>query len=559
MFRSPIPLAAQTLHPGLVTFLPFLGMIPGLWCSNCYDPCVLIEESRVAKWRAPSPNWLWTIGAVFLGVIVIAMILLAAHWPFTEEAITLALQEASGRPVQIRTFSKTYFPPGCIAEGIRFLRHKHPEDQPIITVEKLIVQGSIAGMFTSPKRLSAVRVMGMRMAIPPKSAEESSARVPLNSGVGGKSLAISKITADDVVLEFLPEDRNKESYILKIDRLGITGVGAGAPMSYRATVTNTEPPGVIRSEGKFGPWNPNDVGATPVSGSFTYDNIDLGIFRSISGTGHARGQFSGPLGQVQTHGSIDVSAFHVDGSDHTIPLAVTFDATVNGTNGDVLLNPAVARFRGTEIEVRGGIAGHEGEKGKTADFTLAVAKGRVDDLLYLFTKSQPGMSGNVMVTGRFVWPPGPGKFLEKIRLDLVFGMGDSRFTNPKTQVSIDHVSESAGGESKKEQDQDPRTVLSELRGNIQVRKGISAIPNATFEVPGAHATVHGTYNLLNQSVDLRGTLDTQGTLSDMTTGFKALVVKAITPLFKKEKSMRIVPFEITGAYGNTSVGIDWKK
>jgi hypothetical protein len=520
---------------------------------------MLIEEPRVAKRWARSPNWLWTIGAVFLGVIVAAMILLAAHWPFTEEAITGALQAASGRAVQIRTFSRTYFPPGCIAEGIRFLRHKHPEDQPIITVEKLIVQGSIAGMFTSPKRLSAVRVMGMRMTIPPKSAEESSARVPLNSGPGGKSLSISKITADGVVLEFLPEDRNKESYILKIDRLGITGVGAGAPMSYRATLTNTQPPGVIQSEGKFGPWNPSDVGATPVSGSFTYDNIDLGIFQSISGTGHAHGQFSGPLGQVQTHGSIDVSAFHVGGSDHTIPLAATFDATVNGTNGDVLLNPAVARFRGTEIEVRGGIAGREGEKGKTVDFTLAVAKGRVDDLLYLFTKSQPGMSGTVTVTGRFVWPPGPGKFLEKIRLDLVFGMGDSRFTNPKTQAGIDGVSESAGGESKKEQNQDPRTVLSQLRGNIQVRKGISAIPNATFEVPGAHATVHGTYNLLNQSVDLRGTLDTLGTLSDMTTGFKALVLKAVTPLFKKEKSMRIVPFEITGAYGNTSVGIDWKK
>ena len=44
-----------------------------------------------------------------------------------------------------------------------------------------------------------------------------------------------------------------------------------------------------------------------------------------------------------------------------------------------------------------------------------------------------------------------------------------------------------------------------------------------------------------------------------TSGFKALVLKAITPLFKKEKSARIIPFDITGAYGNTSVGIDWKR
>ena len=494
---------------------------------------------------------------MFLGVIVIAIALLATHWPFTEKAITQALEAASGRPVQIGTFSKTYFPPGCIAGGIRFLRHKHPEAPPIITVEKLIVQGSIAGMLTSPNRLSAVRVVGMHLVIPPTTPDEGAARVPLNSGPG-ESLAISKITADGVMLEFLPEDRDQKPYVLRIDRLGITDAGSGAAMSYRATLTNTEPPGVIRSEGKFGPWNPNDLGATPVSGSFTYDNIDLGIFKSISGMGHARGQFSGPLARVQTHGSIDVSAFHVDGSDHAVQLATTFDATVNGTNGDVSLNPVVARFRGTRIEVRGRVAGHEGEKGKTADFDVAVPKGRVEDLLFLFTKDEPGMSGNVTMNGKFRWPPGPRKFLEKIRLDLVFGMGGSRFTNPNTQDSIDRISESAQGERKEVQNEDPRTVLSQLRGNIQVRNGISAISNANFDVPGAHAAVRGTYNLLNQRVDLQGMLDTKGNLSDTTTGFKALVLKAITPLFKKEKSMRIVPFQITGAYGDTSVGIDWK-
>jgi hypothetical protein len=70
--------------------------------------------------------------------------------------------------------------------------------------------------------------------------------------------------------------------------------------------------------------------------------------------------------------------------------------------------------------------------------------------------------------------------------------------------------------------------------------------------------VRGTYNLLNQRVDLQGTLDTEGSLSDAATGFKALLLKAITPLFKKDKSMRIVPFRITGAYGHTTLGIAWK-
>jgi hypothetical protein len=65
----------------------------------------------------------------------------------------------------------------------------------------------------------------------------------------------------------MPEDRKEKPYVLRIDRVGITNVGAGEPMSYSATLTNTEPPGVIRAQGKFGPWNATDIGATPVSGS----------------------------------------------------------------------------------------------------------------------------------------------------------------------------------------------------------------------------------------------------------------------------------------------------
>jgi hypothetical protein len=520
---------------------------------------VLIEQHSFSP-RISVRKSLWIAGAIILTVIVTLFILLATHWPFTRAAISSALEEASGRPVQIGAFTKTYFPPGCSAEGIRFLHRNHPEAPPLITIDRLVIQGSLTGMFTSPKRLSAVRVFGMRMQIPPKAPDgEGKSVVSLNAGPGGKSLAISKITADGAVLEFLQEQRGGKSYQLKIDRLGITNVGSGEPMSYRATLTNTEPPGVIRADGKFGPFNPSDIGATPVSGSYTYDDIDLSLFHGIAGTGHARGRFSGPLASIQTKGSIDVDGFQVEGSDHTVSLVTTFDALVNGTNGDVSLNPAVIGYRHTQIEARGSIAGKQNQKGKTVTLDLAVSKGRVDDLLFLFTKGQPGMSGNLTLTGKFVWPPGPRKFLQKIGMDLAFGMSGSSLTNPSGQDSINHISESAQGESKKQQDQDAGTVLSQLRGNIQLRNAIASIKDASFSVPGAYATVRGTYNFTGQRVDLRGTLDTRGSLSDATSGLKALVVKAVTPLFKKRDSIRIIPFDITGTYGKTSVTIDWKR
>jgi hypothetical protein len=436
----------------------------------------------------------------------------------------------------------------------------HPDAPPLITIDRLTIVGSFMGMLGSPKRLAAVHIAGMRIRIPAKSPDgEGKSVVYLNSGPHGPSVAISKITADGAVLEFLPEQRDGKPYQLKIDRLAITNVGSGGPVSYRATLTNTEPPGVIRAEGKFGPWRPNDIGATPVSGSYTYDDIDLSVFHGISGMGHARGQFSGLLGRIQTKGNIDVAGFQVDGSDHSVSLGTTFDATVNGTNGDVSLNPAVASYRRTRIELRGSIAGKPNEKGKTVTLDLASPKGRVDDLLLLFTKGTPGMSGDVAMDGKFVWPPGPRKFVEKIGMDLAFGIEGSRLTNPDSQRSIDRIGESGEGESRKQLDEDPRTVLSQIRGNIRLRNGIASMTDVSFAVPGSDARLHGTYNLLTKRVDLHGTLDTRGSLSDATTGFKAVVVKAITPLFRKKQSMRIVPFDITGTYGKTSVSIDWKR
>ena len=75
-------------------------------------------------------------------------------------------------------------------------------------------------------------------------------------------------------------------------------------------------------------------------------------------------QFSGPLSRIQTHGSIDVDSFQLDGTGHAIQLAATFAATVNGTNGDVFLNPVVARYRRTEIQARGWIRDSQAKKAK---------------------------------------------------------------------------------------------------------------------------------------------------------------------------------------------------
>ncbi|HEY2015405.1 MAG TPA: AsmA-like C-terminal region-containing protein [Bryobacteraceae bacterium] len=518
---------------------------------------MLIERlPAVTSSRGRLPGWLRVVAVCVVALVGIGVALLAFNWPFTKEAMTRALEQATSRPVQIGQFRQSYFPPGCEAENVRVLEHG-AGGVPLITIDKLLVQGSLIGMFTSPKRLAQVKLVGMHMQIPPKGPHGENAGVALNTGSGGKALSISKIVADGTLLEFLPAETGKKPYQLRVDGLVITGVGSGQPMSYKAKLTNTEPPGVIQSQGKFGPWYPEDPGRTAVSGVFTYQDVNLGVFGGISGTLQAKGKFEGPLRRIQAEGTTEVPGFRVSGSGNTVGLTVGFHAIVNGTNGDTYLDPADAHFLRTTVETQAAIEGHAGDQGKTATLVLSVPNGRVEDLLRLFVEDKTApMTGAVSLEAKAVWPPGPSKFVEKIRLDIDFGIGRGRFTNSNTQGSIDNLSKSGQGESRKQEKEDPRTMLADLRGHVALRNGIARFSNVSFAVPQASAVVHGTYNLLNNRVELHGVLYTQGSISDATSGFKAVVAKLITPFLKKKHDVKIVPFKITGTMADATVSLD---
>ncbi len=518
---------------------------------------MLIERPgpAVRSSRRKIPRALRWFGAGLALLIIAGIVLLATHWPFSRDAMTRAIQEATSRPVRIGAFRQSYFPPGCLAEDVRVLHNGNPEGPPLITIEKLLVHGSLTGMFSSPKRLAEVKVVGLHISIPPEGSHQGTAKFALDRG--GNPLAISKVVADNALLEFLSSEPAGKPYRLRVDGLTLTGVGSGEPWRYRANLTNSEPPGVIRAQGEFGPWNPDHPGVTPVSGEYTYTDVDLGVFRGISGTLQAKGKFRGPLGRIETDGDIEVPNFHVDKSGSTVRLAVDYHAIVNGTNGDTRLDPARARFLRTTLIARGSIAGREGQKGKTVALDLSAPQGRIDDILRLFVEEKTApLSGAVKLDAKFLWPPGPRKFVEKIRMDIDFGIAGGKFRSDETQDAIDHISKSAQGESKKETEEDPRTMLSDLRGRVAFRNGIATFSDVSFEVPGAFANIRGSYGLVDHRVDLHGVLHTPGKISDTTSGFKALVLKAISPFLKKKHDVKIVPFKITGTFKDAKVGLD---
>lgn len=293
-----------------------------------------------------------------------------------------------------------------------------------------------------------------------------------------------------------------------------------------------------------------------MSGSYTYQHADLGTLEGIAGLLSSQGSFTGTIGHMDVQGQADVPGFHLSGNNHAVHLASNFHAEVNGTDGDTFIEHVTVQFRRTTLNATGSVAGQPEVRGKTIALQIAADRARVEDLLYLFTdEERPSMTGSISLHAKVEVPPGPPQFLRRMELTGRCGIDRSHFTNPHMQRPVDVLTESAEGEEKEQEEDDPQTVLSQLTGDVAAKDGIATLSNIAFTAPGTRAHLLGTYNLLNRKVDLHGVLYTDGELSDTTSGFKALLLMALSP-FLKHKSVTVVPFTIGGIAPNATFALD---
>lgn len=520
---------------------------------------MLAGQATAAHTRRMPPQirWILAAAATVLLLSSIGIVILARNWPFRRQALIDVFQERTLRTVTIGKFHQTWFPPGCVAEDIAFLHRVHKSKPPLITVQKLEIRGSYWGLFTVPKQIPEVRVTRMHLLVPPKNGK-SAGVMPLTDSHQGTPLVIGKIVADGALLEFEHANPNKEPYQIALHKLALHDVGAKGPMHYFATLAIETPPGEIRSRGNFGPWNAEDPGATPVNGAYSFEKANLGVSKLVSGMLSSQGRFEGELDTIRAQGSAEVPDFHVKESAHSTRLATDYQAVVNGTDGDTFLDNVIGKFGRTAVAVKGSVAGEAGEKGKTTTLDLAIRHGRIEDLFSLFIlETKSPITGSAAMRAKVVLPPGKEDFLRKLRMDGDFGIGDSQFTKQSTQQMLNRLSESARGMNKKEQEEDPETVLSDLKGHFSCRNGVATLTNLTFGISGGTASLHGTYDLITYQYNLRGKLWTKGDISQTQSGFKSFMLKVIQPFLKKKQSTKEVPIKITGDYHHPQLALDF--
>ena len=55
-------------------------------------------------------------------------------------------------------------------------------------------------------------------------------------------------------------------------------------MPFEAELTNPLPRGLIRTEGRFGPWNRGNPGGTTLDGKYMFEKADLSTIKGIAGS-----------------------------------------------------------------------------------------------------------------------------------------------------------------------------------------------------------------------------------------------------------------------------------
>jgi hypothetical protein len=139
-----------------------------------------------------------------------------------------------------------------------------------------------------------------------------------------------------------------------------------------------------------------------------------------------------------------------------------------------------------------------------------------------------------------------------VELAGTFGIDTGSFTKPQTQEGVNKLS----AESRDQDDRNPATVLSGLKGRVKLKEGTATFSDLAFGIPGASAQLHGTYQVISHKVDLHGTLKMDSTLSRTAHGPKAVIMKIMDPFFKKKPKGSEVPVKITGTYEKPLFGLD---
>ena len=423
------------------------------------------EPVRATPNVAIRRRWVFPLAIVILVALCIGGIILAFHWPFSSQKVTQSVQESWPGKISVQGFRRTYFPhPGCVLENVALTRGSDTSGPPLVAIRRVTIQANYHDLLLRPGYISKIILEGLKISVP---AEQDTSQQTSRSSKS--STRIGEVFTKDATLEVATKEDGPLKF--EIHQLSLKSISDSSPMSYDLAMRNPEPPGEIRSRGKLGPWDSEHLSDIPLSGSYTFDDVNLGVFEGIGGTLAAKGDFQGVLGRIETQGTTDTPKLEVTRSHHPIALKAKFSASVDGTSGDTMVRSVDGAFLKTQVHVEGSVASKPGQPGKTTALNVNVRNGRIEDVLWLFVKeSKAPMEGATNFHAHVVWPSGHQKFLKRVVLQGDFEIEHAQWTKPERQMSVNMLSKKASGNKK---DPDTPNVTADLKGSVLLSNEIA--------------------------------------------------------------------------------------
>ena len=420
---------------------------------------------------------------------------------------------------------------------------------PLFAIQRFSFDLPLDMLVSQEKTVESVSIEGMKISIPPKGQRPSLS----NSQSKPVHVLIREVQVRGADLVILPKDRSKKPLEFDIASLRMQSVGPNTAMNYRASLTNPKPPGQIESTGKFGPWDADEPGDTPLSGDYTFSNADLGVFRGIAGILNSTGKFNGALNSVTARGQASVPDFRLTSAGHPVPLRTDFEVLVDGTNGNTILQPVHATLGSTNFTTTGGVIKHEEQNRRGISLQVNMPNGQMRDLLLLAAKGPPFLAGRMRMNSRIDIPPLSGKVKEKLRLDGRFDLKNAKFLRADVQDKIDSLSQRGQGQPG---NPDIDDVISNIKGRFRLEDQVMSFTALSFSVTGADVSVAGQYDMARDDLDFHGSLRLTARVSQTVSGWKRWLLKPADPFFAKNGAGTFLRIKIEGSSHDPKFGLD---
>ena len=430
--------------------------------------------------------------------------------------------------------------------------------QPLLEIGEFRFQTALGNLFRAPMNVDTIFVSGLTVNIPPKSDRQQ--MTSMRKRGGRMSITVDRFVCADTRLIINTDKPGKPPLEFDIGDLRMKDIGPGQPLRFDATLVNPKPVGNIKSTGVFGPLNEENPRASAVGGDYSFTQADLGTIKGISGILSSTGKYAGTLGRIEVEGQTDTPDFRIAISGHPVPLHTDFHALVDGTDGDTYLDPVKARVLHSSFTAKGKIVRMKNPQGHDIELNVVLGRSTIEDLLKLGVKTDPPiMTGTVAMQTKLSLPAGPADVTNRLKLAGSFHIPEGFFTNEKLQGRIDSLSMRSRGKpkDKDKEEQGPVSVRSDLQGTFELDRGILSFSYLHFQVPGTHADMTGEYSLDGNTFDFHGLLRLDAKLSQMTTGWKSILLKPVDPFFQKHGAGAEVPFRVTGTRSEPRFGLDF--